>query len=100
MHRPEGALSPEELGALLDKHGKVRVYMGHPRSVWRYFTIEKYYGTPPQYYCITHNGERYKLDWNGVCYGMNNWIDHHVFTNFWLYYAHMLRQGKHEQLLP
>lgn len=93
--RPEGALTPEVLEALLNKHGKVRVYMEYPYGIWCYFVKEQ---QGPKYYVINREGGKYNLDWNGTCHTMKDW--NYIFTNYWLYYAHMLRQGKHEQLLP
>ncbi len=98
MDRPEGAVTPEELEGLLDKHGKVRVYMVHPRGVWQYFVKEPANGlSPPKYRCISKDSGSYNLDWNGVCHGMKNWTGHYIFVNYWHYYAYLLHRNRGEQ---
>jgi hypothetical protein len=92
MDRPEGAVTPEELEALLDKHNKVRVYMVYPREIWDYFCKDP--GRHPKYWCIGPEGVEYNLDWNGVCYGMKHWPDHHIFVNYWHFYAYELKQRR------
>ncbi len=92
MFMPEGAVTPEELEALLNKHGKVKVYMSYPREIWEFFVKDP--GDHPKYLCIGKDGSVYNLDWNGVCSGMRNWTDHYIFTNYWHYYAYQLKQRR------
>jgi hypothetical protein len=89
--RPEGAVTSEELDDLLNKNGQVRIYhsLDIPGKFWGSFAKDS-----EGYWVFNDAGKKFKLDWNGVSYGMRYWDNYYIFVNFWLYYAHMLREGK------
>jgi predicted SAM-dependent methyltransferase len=96
--RPEGAVTAKELDDLLDINGRVRIYpsLELPNEYWAYLAKD----SRGRIWVIDHDGKETNFDWNGFCYGLVTWHKHYVFVNYWHYYAYMLREGRHERLLP